>query len=265
MRPSAGPAGRDLVVGVSLKMYFGYRETLEWCVHLRALAAASPAISCGRVSLFVMPSSPFLMPVIELFRGTGVEVGAQNVYFEDRGPFTGEVSGSMLAELGCSLVEVGHAERRMLFGESEHLVALKVEAALRNGLRPVICVGEAEVSNAVDAGRESIRQLASALAGATGDGPGSSVVVAYEPLWAIGADEPAPDAHIASVSRALQDFLRDSRPRARDRVIYGGSAGPGLLERIGNSVDGLFLGRYVHDPDALRTVLNEADRVTGNI
>jgi triosephosphate isomerase (TIM) len=258
----AGHAGRDIVIGISLKMYFGYQETLDWCARVRAIAEASPAVSEGGVRLFVMPSFPLLLPVIEMFQGTLIDVGAQNLHFEDRGPFTGEVSASMLAEIGCRLVEVGHAERRRLFGDSEPVVALKVGAALRNSVRPVICVGEEEEAiSTADACRESTRLLASALAGAGRDDAGGTVVVAYEPLWAIGADEPAPEGHIADVCRSLRELLVSTRPEVDDRVIYGGSAGPGLLERLGDAVDGLFLGRYVHDAEALKAVLEEAGRV----
>ena len=257
MKRSAGKTGRDVVIGVSLKMYFGYRETLDWCTRVREIAAVSPAVQDGAVRLFVMPSFPCLVPVIEMFRGTAVEVGAQNLHVEDRGPFTGEVSGSMLSEMGCRLVEVGHSERRRLFGESDELVALKVGAALRNGLRPVICVGEEEAIGVAHACRESVRQLESALEGAPPDAKATPVVVAYEPVWAIGAAQPAPEAHIAEVCHALRGFMASTRPEAGNRVIYGGSAGPGLLERLGDSVDGLFLGRYVHDADALEVVLTE--------
>ena len=86
------------------------------------------------------------------------------------------------------------------------------------------------------------------------------VVVAYEPQWAIGAEKPASDQHIDEVCSALQRMVRNTRPGVADRVIYGGSAGPGLLERLGDSVDGLFLGRYVHDPVAFATVLDEVGR-----
>jgi triosephosphate isomerase len=249
VRPAAERSGRELVVAVGLKMYFGYRETLDWCAQVRSLATSSPVVNGGAVRLIVLPASPFLVPVVEMFRGTPIEVGAQNMYFEDRGAFTGEVSGSMLAELGCRYIEVGHAERRCLFGEDEHMVALKVEAAARNRLHPIVCVGETEAMGAAAAARESMRQLESALSRAH-----VPVIVAYEPLWAIGADRPATEDHIVQVCLALKGIQRS----AEDRVIYGGSAGPGLLKRIGHSVDGLFLGRYVHDATALESVLEEA-------
>lgn len=262
MKPTAGRTGRGLVIGFSFKMYFGYQQTLDWCLRVREIAAASPAILDGSVRLFLMPSLPCLLPVIQMFRDTSIEVGAQNLYFEDRGPFTGEVSGQLLAEVGCRLVEVGHSERRRMFAESDEVVALKVAAALRNGLCPVICVGEEEPSDAADACRESTRQLESALGRIPRDPRIVPVIVAYEPLWAIGAEQPAPENHIAEVCRGLREFTTSVRPDTADRVIYGGSAGPGLLERLGEGVDGLFLGRHVHDPNAMQAVLDEAGQAS---
>ncbi len=245
------------MVGVSLKMYFGFRETLDWCARIGAIAAGHPAVSSGIVRVFVLPTFPLLAPVIALLRDAPVAVGAQNLYWQDSGPFTGEVSGRVLADMGCAYVAVGHAERRRLFGESDEEVALKVEAALRNALCPIVCVGESAITDGESAGRESARQLGSALSKIGQDRMRAPVVVAYEPQWAIGAEKPASDEHIVKVCSALQRVVRAARPTAANRVIYGGSAGPGLLERLGDSVDGLFLGRYVHDPAAFEAVLDE--------
>jgi triosephosphate isomerase len=247
---------RERLVGVGLKMYFGVEETLDWCRRIEAIASGHPAVSSGMVSIFVVPTFPLLAPVIAMLRDTPVAVGAQNLYWEDSGPFTGEVSGRVLAELGCAYVEVGHAERRRLFGESDDDVARKVEAAFRNGLCPVVCVGEPEPTNAMSAARECARQVESALSRIGHDPMRGPVVVAYEPEWAIGAEEPASAEHIVELCTALKRAVG-----AADRLIYGGSAGPGLLEQLGDSVDGLFLGRYVHDPAALAAVLDEVGRL----
>jgi len=166
------------------------------------------------------------------------------------------VSGSVLSELGCGFVAVGHAERRRLFGESNEVVALKVGAALRNRLCPVICVGEAVSGSAAAAFAICAEQLTSALSRV--ERMEGRVIVAYEPQWAIGADNPAPAHHISSVCGGLRTLLAAARPGGAGKVIYGGSAGPGLLMEIGGDVDGLFLGRRVHDPAALKAILDQA-------
>ncbi|MBT2500130.1 triosephosphate isomerase [Agromyces sp. ISL-38] len=241
-------------VGVSLKMYFGHADARRWFERVAELAVTHPAVIDGRVECFVIPTYVQLLPAIEAFRGTRVVVGAQDVATEDAGAYTGEVSAAELAEVGVRLAEVGHAERRRFFGETEDVVAGKTAAALRNGLTPVLCLGEAERLEATDAAAEVVRQLHAALHGA----PAGRVIVAYEPVWAIGAPEPAPVGHIAIVASALRDAVDALDGRHDSTVIYGGSAGPGLLTQLGDAVDGLFLGRFAHDPAALADVLDEA-------
>jgi len=167
------------------------------------------------------------------------------------------VSGVELAEVGVGVVEVGHAERRRLFGESDEIVAQKTAAALRNGIAPVLCIGEAVEGDPADAAAECLRQLASALHGAAA----GRVIVAYEPVWAIGAAHPAPARHIREVCAILRENLSTLDGRDGSAVIYGGSAGPGLLTDLGSDVDGLFLGRFAHDTGALALVIDEAAAV----
>jgi triosephosphate isomerase len=248
----------SLVLGVSLKMYLGHAQTLAWCRAVAAVADASAVLHDGRAELFVMPTFPSLPAVVEVFAPSPVTVGAQDLAAADAGAYTGEVSGAVLAELGTTYAEVGHAERRRLFGEDESVVAAKTAAALRHGLVPVLCLGEVDRGDPATAATECVRQLGSALGGAA---PGR-VVVAYEPQWAIGADRPAPDEHILAVVAELRAALGGADGRTGSAVVYGGSAGPGLLTRLGDGVDGLFLGRFAHDPQALAAVLAEADELT---
>jgi len=242
------------LVGVSLKMYFGHRQALDWCARVAELARTHPAVASGAVELFVIPSYPAIPSALEILEGSRVVVGAQDLATADTGAFTGEVSGVELAELGVGVVEVGHAERRRLFGETDEIVAQKTAAALRNGITPVLCIGETVQSEPADAAAECLRQLASALHGSV-DG---RVIVAYEPVWAIGASEPAPAAYIRAVCAILRETVRTLEGRDGSAVIYGGSAGPGLLTGLGSDVDGLFLGRFAHDTAALGRVLDEA-------
>lgn len=125
-----------VTVGVSLKMYFGHHETLNWARSIADLAARHPAVTGGTAELFVLPAFPALVPVTGILAGTEVRTGAQDLATEDSGPYTGEVSGAHLHEIGARYAEVGHAERRRLFGEGDTVVAAKTAAALRNGLTP---------------------------------------------------------------------------------------------------------------------------------
>jgi triosephosphate isomerase len=138
-------------------------------------------------------------------------------------------------------------------------VARKTLAGLRNGLAPVLCIGEPEPGAPVEAGELCIRQLESALAPARASGTGGRLLVAYEPIWAIGAPEPAPPEYVTTICRALREHLAGDELFPDSKVIYGGSAGPGLLPRIAADVDGMFLGRFAHDPNAVRLILDEVD------
>jgi triosephosphate isomerase (TIM) len=226
------------VVGVSLKAYFTLARARDW---LRDAAAAVP----DGVEFFVAPSYLAIPDALVAFpHGTA----AQDVSSEEPGAFTGEVTAAELAEAGVRYAEIGHAERRRLYGETDEVVAAKTAAALRHGVTPVLCVGEPV--DGPDAADVAVAQLRAALEHA----PAGRVIVAYEPVWAIGAASPASDDHIRAVAAAL----RDARREEHDAIIYGGSAGPGLLTRLGDAVDGIFLGRFAHDVAALRSVIDEA-------
>lgn len=243
-----------VLVGVSLKMYFGHREALDWIRRAVGLASAHVGVRSGDVGVFLIPGYLAVVEAADAAAGTPVLIGAQDVAASEPGPFTGEVSAAELAEVGVRVAEIGHAERRRLFGEDDAVVAAKTASALRHRVTPVLCVGESEPGDADAAIAATRRQVRAALA----DAPRGAVVLAYEPVWAIGAAEPAPDAHIRAVCAALRADLAGDPARAGSSVIYGGSAGPGLLTRLGDDVDGLFLGRFAHDPAALTAVLDEA-------
>ncbi|MFJ6281179.1 triose-phosphate isomerase family protein [Arthrobacter subterraneus] len=240
---------RPVTIGISTKMYLGYVESCAWLEEVVRVAQASTAVQDGRVELFVAPSFPVLETALRLTRGTPIKVGAQNASDRDTGALTGEVSPAFLAEMGVQLVELGHAERRRHFGEDDGVTAAKVAAAQRNGLTPLLCVGELERTSVEDAAQFCLEQVATAGVGATGPAP----VLAYEPVWAIGAAEPAGSGHVRAVVARMKAELPDGVV-----VIYGGSAGPGLLPRLQPEVDGLFLGRFAHDPRNLERVLAEA-------
>ena len=238
-------------VAISLKMYFGPARAQAYCAALASLAAGHPDVASGATELVVLPSFVAIPAALSAAGTTGLHVGAQDLATEDAGAFTGEVSGAELAELGVTHVEVGHAERRRLFGEDDAVVRAKTASALRNGLVPLLCVGETSRLDPVAAAAVVVEQVASAIP----DGTGKRVLVAYEPVWAIGAAQPAPHTYTSAVCHAVRAALGE---RLGDfGILYGGSAGPGLVAALGDSVDGLFLGRFAHDPSAVETVLDE--------
>jgi triosephosphate isomerase len=243
-----------VTVGVSLKMYFGHERARAWFDEVAARVRDHAAVRSGAVELFVTPTYLQVLPAVAAFAGTRVQIGGQDVSAEDSGPFTGEVSAAELAEVGATIAEIGHAERRRLYGETDEVTAAKTRAALRAGLTPLLCIGETERQDPDDAAAVAVAQLRSALEGADA----GAVIVAYEPVWAIGAPEPAGHEHIRAVAAALRRAMSTDAARAGSVVIYGGAAGPGLLTALGDAVDGVFLGRFAHDPDALLRVLDEA-------
>lgn len=248
-----------VTVGVSLKMYFGHERARAWFDEVARLVRDHDAVRDGAVELFITPTYLQVLPAVAAFAGTPVRIGGQDVSSEDHGPFTGEVSASELAEAGATIAEIGHAERRRLYGETEAITAAKTRAALRAGLTPLLCIGETEQMDPAEAALIAVAQLRSAL----DDADDGAVIVAYEPVWAIGAPEPAGHDHIRTVTSALRVALDADAARGGSAVIYGGAAGPGLLTALGDAVDGVFLGRFAHDPAALMTVLDEAADLAG--
>lgn len=256
---AAAPAPPRVSVGMSLKMYFGQRQAQQWFGQVADGLRSRPAVAAGAVDVFVVPTYLQVPAALRTFAGSGVRIGAQDVAAEDSGAYTGEVSAAELAEVGVTLAEVGHAERRHLFGEDDAAVAAKTAAALRNGIRPLLCLGEPDRSPAPQAAATVQDQLLSALH----DAPRGALTIAYEPVWAIGAPAPAPLEHVRAVARHLSSVLAGLPERAGSTVIYGGSAGPGLLTELGDDVDGVFLGRFAHDPAAFLAVVDEAVALTG--
>lgn len=254
MSRTSGTSDTPLYIGVSTKMYLGYQESLRWLSEVRSEVDARPALGAGRdVRVFVIPSFPVLEQAGQILAGSSVLLGAQNCAWGD-GPLTGEVSPGMLAELGVSVVEIGHAERRALFGEEDGVVARKVRAAVDAGLTPLLCIGEPDRLDPAEAAEFCLRQIRSAAG--TEVSLTSRLVLAYEPVWAIGAEKPAPPAYVNAVLELIRGGLDAPCP-----IVYGGSAGPGLLPQL-TAADGLFLGRFAHDAANLGWVLDEALEAT---
>ncbi|KAH9885655.1 Triosephosphate isomerase [Xylariomycetidae sp. FL2044] len=257
----ASPPERRRIVGVSTKMYFSAARTrtyidelLQHLLPSQSSSSSSPSDYdndvLDRLDVFVVPDHVTLTSVIAQLRDTRVLTGAQDAFHDDAGAYTGEVSPAVLAEVGCRIVEIGHAERRRLFGETDADAARKAAAAARHGMIPLVCVGERTtggddedgVAIAVD---ECRTQVEAVMAAVPDD---AEVILAYEPVWAIGAAQPAAAGYVVGVTTRLRALDCVRRRAGVTRILYGGSAGPGLFEKLKEGVDGLFLGRFAHDP-----------------
>jgi len=228
-------------VGTSWKMHKTLAEAEAFAA---ALLAAERSIDPA-IQPFVIPPFTAVRQVKAALAATRIKVGAQNMHWEDAGAWTGEISPPMLAECGVDLVEIGHSERRQYFGETDHTVGLKVAAAQRHGLLPLVCVGETLAER--DAGRADevlARQVAAALQ-FLDLGGSRAILFAYEPVWAIGVNGMAADATYADARQRLIGERAAARLGARPAVLYGGSVNAGnAAELIGSPhVDGLFIGR----------------------
>ncbi|WP_316668387.1 triose-phosphate isomerase family protein [uncultured Propionibacterium sp.] len=238
------------IVAVSLKMYFERARTLDYARSLVELVGAEQGLS-DAVRMAVLPDFLTVAEAGAILDGSGIALGAQDLCQDDRGARTGEVSGADLVALGARVVEVGHAERRTIYHEDDAMIAAKTAAAVRNGITPLLCIGESERSGEDEAAAACIAQVRSALAGAQP----AEVWLGYEPHWAIGAPAPAPSGYVSTVCNGIREGLGDVPGLS---LLYGGSAGPGLLGALDPAIDGLFLGRFAHDPAAFVSVAKEA-------
>jgi triosephosphate isomerase len=217
----------------------------------------------SRVRVAVCPAFPALHEVRQALAGSAIVLGAQNLHAESSGAFTGEVAGPMLVASGCSMVIVGHSERRHGMGEDDAMVARKLRAAQRDGLTPIVCVGETLEQR--EAGRtfEVVeRQIAIAFAGLGADGA-RACVVAYEPVWAIGTGRVATPDQAAEVHRRLRNALDAVAGRgcgADIAILYGGSvtaANAGALFDM-EDIDGALVGGASLDPAAFAGIIEAA-------
>jgi triosephosphate isomerase (TIM) len=160
---------------------------------------------------------------------SGIWLGAQNLHWEQQGAFTGEISGPMLRDSGCTHVIVGHSERRTLFGEQDGTIQKKVRAALTHGLLPILCVGESLKERETGQTEAVVTgQLTAALVGLNGEDL-APVVIAYEPVWAIGTGRAATTGQAAAVHRAIREFISNrwsNEAASATRILYGGSVTP---------------------------------------
>jgi triosephosphate isomerase len=239
----------------------------NWKMHKTIAEAAAfvdallPRIAATRHDVVLCPPYLALAEVVERSRGSAVRVAAQNMHEEESGAFTGEVSAPMLVEADVDAVILGHSERRQYFGESDEALARKVPAALAAGLEPILCVGESE--DARDAGQtEGVleRQLQADLAAIEATDL-ARVVIAYEPIWAIGTGRTATAEQAQEACACIRDVLRE-RGGVADavRILYGGSVKPANAAELLAlpDVDGALVGGASLDPGDFAAIVEAA-------
>lgn len=252
---------REVLLFASLKTYFGYRQTRQWLQAVSRIVHGARTAGTVPLEVAIFPEVASLSGLAPLFDRAGIGLGSQDVAPDDSGMQTGEVSARVLSEIGCSFVELGHAERRRDFGETDELIARKLANTVRHGLVPLLCVGE-EPDAERFAVEVCVAQLESALVGI--DRP-TRLIVAYEPIHAIGGAESAPLAHVVEVADAVRR-VAGAHPLVSDtQVIYGGSAGPTTVPALRSAIDGLFLGRFIHDAEELARVIEAYARISADV
>jgi len=211
------------------------------------IASGSVETAGQRVTVAICPPFVYLQSVANALSSSNIGVGAQDMYFEPKGAFTGEISASMLKDVGCSYCLCGHSERRHIIGESDELINKKVTAAIGGGLLPILCVGELlEEREASQTNQVVTRHVKEGLAGLSAEKL-QAVTIAYEPVWAIGTGLTAtPDQ-----AQEVHDFIRELLGQMYDeklaeeiRILYGGSVKPNNAADLMNQedIDGLLVG-----------------------
>jgi triosephosphate isomerase len=232
---------RKFWLGTGWKMN---KTRAEGRAYAEALQAV-PDLQQLPMQLFVLPPFTALAEVAASLAGSGVLVGAQNCHWASAGAWTGEISAPQIAECGAALVELGHSERRAHFGETDVAINAKVKAVLAAGLRPLVCVGETAEERALDAATVTVaRQARMALAGVAAADL-DRVLLAYEPVWAIGeGGTPASPDYADAIHGALKNAVMDLHGRSVP-VLYGGSVNAANALALAGQpeIDGLFVGR----------------------
>jgi triosephosphate isomerase len=237
-------------------MYKTRAETWAFFEVFKPLVAGS-----SHCDMILAPPFTAISAAVDSVRGTPIGVAAQNLHGQPEGAFTGEVSAAMLVEAGCSGVIVGHSERRQYFGDTDELVNRKTKAALEAGLMPIVCVGESLAERESERTNSVLqRQLEGGLAALT-DSDFSRILIAYEPVWAIGTGRTATPEIAQSAHHHIRELAaKQFGPEHASglRILYGGSVKPdnikGLMAQT--DIDGALVGGASLDPRSFAAIVN---------
>ena len=249
-------ATRTPILAGNWKMVKTVPETVAYLQEFKILVQYAEGCE-----IVIAPPFPSLAAAAETVQGSRIRIAGQNLHWEPEGAYTGEVSAGMLVAAGCTDVIIGHSERRRYFGEMDETVNRRVLAALAAGLRPIVCVGELlEEREANQTKDVLLRQIDGALASLTAESA-SPIIVAYEPVWAIGTGRSATPEIATEAHRILRDQVRENlgvQTAENLRILYGGSVKPaniqGLMARP--EIDGALVGGASLDPASMAAIIH---------
>jgi triosephosphate isomerase len=251
---------RRRVIAGNWKMFKTQAETRAFFAAFNPLVAG--VTDCDIV---IAPPSIDIPAAVEATKGTHIAIGSQNVYWEKEGAFTGEISTGMLVEAGCRYAIIGHSERRHIFGETNEMVFKKTKAALAAGLTPVVCIGELLADRQAGRTENICRCQFEESAGALTPEEFSRILIAYEPVWAIGTGHTATPEIAAAVHRFVRQCAAElftAERAAALRILYGGSVKPdniqGLMAEV--ELDGVLVGGASLDPKSFASIVKDWKR-----
>lgn len=253
---------RKPVVGISLKLYLNsLQKAAEFAEKIDSLVGG-----ISEVEQFLFPGIGTLYPTAMKLKNSHIGLGSQNIAPMANGAFTGEFSIESLIEMGGTYVEIGHSERRAFFHESDDLIFEKVALTLEKNLTPVVCIGESKETTDFKWIKNFLeKQLFLDLKNIEPDKL-ENIIIAYEPVWAIGAKNAASTDHVAQVHAIIREILADffgRKTAEKIRIIYGGSVSKDNVESIidNDNVDGVFVGRFGHKPENYQSIVEIVKKI----
>jgi len=241
------------LIAANWKMNKSIRETEEF------ITSFIPMVKdVTNVDILIAPPFTSLNAAAQLLNKTGIKLAGQNVYYEEKGAFTGEISPAMLLDAGCTSVIIGHSERRQYFSETNEIVNKKIKIARKNGLDVILCIGESleEREN-----NKTFEILDKQLAGSLKDMPLDGITIAYEPIWAIGTGKTASPEQANEVHSRIREWLKKYNPQsARVRILYGGSVTPENTKLLmaQPAVNGALVGGASLKPESFAKIVTES-------
>jgi triosephosphate isomerase len=246
---------RRFLIGGNWKLNKGIIETSEFATYL-----LKKDLNINNIDVFIAPPFTSIPKALEVFANSTISIGAQNMFWEEKGAYTGEISPKFLKELGVQWVIIGHSERRAIFGETDEWVRKKLNMALHLGLKVVICIGETEEEREEGKEKEVVEnQLKGAIEGVEFDA--SMISIAYEPIWAIGTGKTAKPSDAKEMHNLIRELLGEKGDKVR--IIYGGSVKVHNAEELllQENIDGALIGSASLDYESFAEILKIAGEI----